>query len=280
MDATTLLVGVDDTDNVSSRGTGFLVQRLIAEIEAAGMARALGATHHQLLVDPAIPYTSHNSSACIAVVADEQTSTQDLIGFCGEFLESESAPGSDPGLVVATRQEWEAGDAAATLAHFGRSAKTQVLDYEAAVKLADTLGVHASGHGGTHGGIIGALAAVGLHLSGSDGFFLWMPGIRELEGRPTYDELRRLLPIDMARDLDGAEPDGADIVELVDWIRPVWTDSRAVLLILPALGDHPPAGSGAAVWRLAPRYLVRAFNEPSMPPGGQRNSGGRRGSRD
>jgi hypothetical protein len=261
----TVLIGVDDTDNVSSRGTGHLVQRLIVELEAAGVCVAIGATRHQLSDDPRIPSTSHNSSACIGVAMDDSTRRDRLIKLAGTFLETESAPGSDPGLVVADRATWSEPLDRDALVAFGRSAKTTVVDLDTARGLAGSCGVHASGHGGDSGGIIGALAAVGLHLSGSDGFFLWMPGIRELEGRMTYEQLRGRLPIDVALDPDGAEPASDDLIDLGDWVRPVWKDHRAVLLLWSASsaddldGDSVGRDTGRRVWRVAPRYIVRDY---------------------
>ena len=58
-------IGIDDTDNLESRGTGFRARQLAQDLQAAGIARLRGITRHQLCVSPEIPYTSHNSSACL-----------------------------------------------------------------------------------------------------------------------------------------------------------------------------------------------------------------------
>ena len=245
------LIGVDDTDNISSRGTGFLVQRLILALDEAGLGTALGATRHQLLVDDAIPYTSHNSSACIAWTGRPAVTTEDLARFCGQFLASQSAPGSDPGLVVAARPRWSQPPVRSALVGFGRRAKAQVVDQAGAREVAAGCGVHASGHGGDEGGVIGALAAVGLHLSGSDGFFLWMPGIRQLLGQATYAGLRAAVPIDRAQDEDGQEPAPEDRISLGDWVRPILSGGQAVLLVRRS-------GETTSDWVVAPRVVVRA----------------------
>lgn len=51
----------------------------------------------------------------------------------------------------------------------GLRAKREVLTKEHAYALARRLRVHLSEHGGTGGGIIGALAGIGLYLEGNDG---------------------------------------------------------------------------------------------------------------
>src|SRR4030088_11410 len=127
LEATNLLVGIDDTDNLVSSGTGQLVQRLVARLQALGVGTVLGATRHQLLVDPRIPYTSHNSSACIAMRADIGA-VERVVAYCAGFLAAQSAPGSDPGLAVVSSAAWSSDEARRTLVAFGRRAKLEVLD--------------------------------------------------------------------------------------------------------------------------------------------------------
>ena len=255
--STNVLIGVDDTDNLDTKGTGFLAQRLLAELEAAGLGTPLGATRHQLYIHPSIPYTSHNSSACIAWDGGPDPDAGGIVSLASRFLESESAPGSDPGLVVATRRAWSDPAVRTALSSFGKRAKREVLTLTMARELADNVGVHASGHGGTSGGIIGALAGVGLHLSGTDGLFLWMPGIRSLTGFTTYRELKASVPIDAARDPAGIEPDPEDTIDLGDWVRPILTGGRAILLLEPR--SAPAHGSpDRRKWEVARREIVKA----------------------
>jgi hypothetical protein len=114
-------------------------------------------------------------------------------------------------------------------------------------------GVRLSGHGGTEDGVIGALAAVGLHSSGNDGFFLWLEGIRSLRaGRYPIEDLLRALPVEDARTEDGERPGAGDLVQVAPWVRPLLADGQAVLLLEWAepRWDEPS-------WRTASRDLVR-----------------------
>ncbi|MFA5286400.1 MAG: hypothetical protein WC347_12460, partial [Smithellaceae bacterium] len=57
-------IGFDDTDVLNSDfGTGKLARRYEQMIPAA--CNVWGVVRQQLLMDPAIPYTSHNGSACV-----------------------------------------------------------------------------------------------------------------------------------------------------------------------------------------------------------------------
>jgi hypothetical protein len=260
-----LLIGIDDTDNLGTRGTGHLAERLLLALRHAGFGSATGATRHQLLVDPQIPYTSHNSSMCIGWDGEPGVDAEAIAGVAGPFLETASAPGSDPGLAIAVAENWSDPRCRQELVDFGHRAKREVLNRSAAFALAALCGVSLSAHGGDGGGVIGALAAVGLHLSGDDGRFRWMPGLRDLAGFLSYDELPSAVPITEARDPTGREPKGEDVIDLGDWVRPVLRGSRSVLLLqtqspveaAQALEATQRSGSVTATWVVLSRDVVK-----------------------
>lgn len=248
-----LLIGIDDTDDQFSPGTGRRARALLRELAEAGLGSEAGATRHQLLVDDRIPYTSHNSSACLAWRSpggDPHGVREAIIEFVARFLERVCPPAADPGLAVAVT----AGVAdVPALVDFGRRAKREVLQRAQAGRLAAELGVHLSGHGGTHDGVLGALAAVGLQLSGNDGLFITLPGLADLPYEATVDELLAKVPIDDVRDAVGRRPGPGEQVELGDWVRPVLLEGRAVLLLDPP--QELP--DGRRRWRTAPRAVVK-----------------------
>jgi hypothetical protein len=77
----TVFIGLDDTDNLESRGTGWLARDIAAELSAD--YPVVGVTRHQLLVDPRVPYTSHNSSAAITLDVDGQVNLPGLLNGYG-----------------------------------------------------------------------------------------------------------------------------------------------------------------------------------------------------
>src|SRR5512145_696306 len=219
------LIGIDDTDNLESRGTGYRVRQLADLLAEQALAQPLGITRHQLLVDPQIPYTSHNSSACLLVEADKKRKTA-LWGACREFLLRESAPGSDAGLCLA---EWESVNAC--LHAFGRRAKIVVLTQLEAEQTALDHEIRLEGLTGTHGGIIGALAAVGLRHEGNDGRFLWLPGLRDLSGNLSVAEICARGQIDGIRPITGANLASETLVKVGDWVRPILHGGQAILYV-------------------------------------------------
>ncbi len=241
-----ILIGIDDTDNLETHGTGRCARLLGEMLAAAGLAGIDGITRHQLLVDPRIPYTSHNSSACLTAQTRADRLPY-LIAVARSFLLRESAPGSDAGLCVA-----ESSRVTAAQQGFGQRAKREVLTIDQARELARHSPVTLEELTGTGGGIIGALAAVGLRAHGNDGRFLWLRGIRDISGVYTVEQLHQAISIDAVQTIGGVQIPQADRVELGSWIRPVLKSGRSVLLVERAPESH--------LWRVVDKEHVKQIS--------------------
>ena len=190
-----IYISIDDTDSLESPGSGHLAQMLARDLQQAGLiVSSSNITRHQLYFHDDIPYTSHNSAMCFSVDT-ESDAMGDIILYSQQFLEKQSAPGSDPGLCIAPA---ERGSDISSLVAFGSRAKTEVISKEEAYWLADQTGVHLSEHGGTGDGVIGALAGIALRLTGNDGRFRgWLDfgrignilHARELCSHPAVDQI-------------------------------------------------------------------------------------------
>ena len=235
MAAVRLLIGIDDTDNLESRGTGYRARQLGQRL-AGGDSRVRGISRHQLLVDDRIPYTSHNSAACLEL---ETVSARldSIVELAREFLQRESAAGSDAGLCVV-----QADRVTDEVMAFGRRAKAELVQLAGAYALAERSGLHLEGITGTHLGAIGALAAVGLRAEGNDGRVLWLEGLRELCGVWRVVDLLETLPVVAVETASGQAAGGEDRVDLGDWVRPILRKSRMVLLV-----ERPDVGQAIGV---------------------------------
>lgn len=217
------LIGIDDTDNLETRGTGHRVRQLADWLADHHFARPRSITRHQLLVDPRIPYTSHNSSACLSVETDH---ANDVWNAAREFLLQTSASGSDVGLCLG---EWD--DVTNEVASFGRRAKAEVLTMLEAQETALRFKVRCEGLTGTGCGIIGALAGVGLHREGNDGRFLWLPGLRELKGKYPVREVIVKGHIERVCTQDEYDLSSEVIVDVGEWVRPVLRNGKSTLFV-------------------------------------------------
>ncbi|MFQ5734361.1 MAG: ABC transporter substrate-binding protein [Planctomycetaceae bacterium] len=218
-----ILVGIDDTDIAGSRGTNQLAKAVVRELPAGW--RCLRIVRHQLLDDPRVPYTSKNGSASIALVHNGEERPDRLLDVFRRVMRDEFIEGSDPGLCAAT-------DVPPDVVEFGARCKTQLVTQDEARRIAAAAEIPLEGLGGTNGGVIGALAAVGLAATENDG------RIVQLGTRP--DDLTGVHSVETIRELDVDVRDAATHtnitqgrVDIGKKLRPNLRNGRATLFVQP-----------------------------------------------
>ncbi|WP_214021093.1 ABC transporter substrate-binding protein [Methanoculleus sp.] len=218
----TLYLGIDDTDTRESRGTGRLARMIAAEL--ARSYTVTGVTRHQLFVHPAVPYTSHNSSAVIHIREAENGIAADVFATAKELMLADFIEGSDPGICVAADRE-----IGSDLSLFGFSAKKSIVTQEQARSFARQAGILLEGLGGTEDGVIGALAGIGLAASGNDGRFVQKGATRDLRGTQTVAAILAS-GVDRVRTRDGTAVDEGT-VSLRKFPKPAFVGGEAVLFV-------------------------------------------------
>jgi len=219
-----IFIGIDDTDNLDTRGTGYQARSLGISLTESGLFQVQTITRHQLLVDPQIPYTSHNSSACLA--GETSTETSELAAHCIEFLIRESAFDSDAGLCIVAESELDQ-----EIIGFGRRAKKEVLKVEDTESITRRHKIFLKGLLNTRIGIIGALAAVGLRSWGNDGRLLWIPNLRETTGIFTVKDYLQRVAVDRITELNGKLLPQDTLINITEWSRPVMKHGQVTLIV-------------------------------------------------
>jgi len=238
-DLVKILIGIDDTDNLDTRGTGHHARMLGHSLGKAGLFEMRSVTRHQLLVDRRIPFTSHNSSACLAGVCTGNL--DDLINHAKEFLKRESAFDSDAGLCVALED-----DLTRAIVEFGKRAKHEILTANDAYRLIVNTSIYLEGFLNTKIGVIGSLAAVGLRAGGNDGRLLWSRNLRETTGDFQIRELLELVDIDRIVEKDLFVLDPSSVIRISDWCRPVMIGGKITLIAEKNLNNQPYAYESAS----------------------------------
>jgi hypothetical protein len=168
-------LAIDDTDIEGTRGTGRLARQIAGSLgECCAIA---GITRHQLLVHPAVPYTSHNSCAVIHIESSGDESAATIFARAQDLVLEDFIEGSDPGICIAAQAQ-----VTPELIAYGRRAKSELIGQDEARALARTCGIRLEGLGGTEDGVIGALAGIGLAASENDGRFVQRGMLRQLWG--------------------------------------------------------------------------------------------------
>jgi len=218
-------VGLDDTDNKDSRGTGFKSRELGKLIHEKNLGEVESISRHQLFVHDKIAYTSQNSSACLIVESDKG---EELKDFCEAYLIDVAEVGSDAGLCFAKKDQIND-----EILRWGRRAKKEILQKEEAYKLAEAAGMFLKGYTGEKIGVIGSLAGVGLRRGGNDGRNIWLSGheLRDLSGVYNIGELKNIINIESVTTKDGVEVSDNEKLEVGEWLRPPIKNNKNTVIV-------------------------------------------------
>ena len=219
-----IYVGIDDTDTLDSPGTNQLARQIVCRL--ADRLRCVSIVRHQLLFDPRVPYTSKNGSASIRFERLAPLTISDIIAAVRHTMQEWYVEGSDPGLVVTEQVPEE-------VTAYAVRCKHEIIEQREPRELAAKYGIHLEGLGGTEGGVIGALAAVGLIATENDG--------RVVQWQTWPDDLCGPTPIEVleqrgvcARRYDAQAQVIGGLVDVGKKLRPNLVAGSCVLWVEPA----------------------------------------------
>ena len=222
-----LLIAIDDTDNRDPGcvGTGRLARMLATHLTERGACKRANVTRHQHFVHPDIPFTSHNSSACL--LAEQVTAPREEVAErARQFLVDHPNAGANPGLVVV-----EPSAIPGWLLDFAKRTQREVVSLAEADQIAARLDGFVWSAGETGQGRIGALAAVALRGSGEDGRFIGLRGIRGLEGVMSVAEIIASSGVARVESLEGGALPPETRIHTQDWVRPALRGGEPVMRV-------------------------------------------------
>lgn len=230
------LLCIDDTDDISKQtSTGMIAELIAAAMKESGVVITEGVTRHQLLLDRNIEYTSHNSSMCIEAEGIREQYA-DIWETAVKILNEHSVSTSNPGMAFCIKESLNK-DQEKLLIDFGRRAKKEVLTLEEAAETARLSGVRLNAFGGTGAGQIGALAGIGLRLSGNDGTFRGKIKVSIPEQLYSCAELKNILPVYDIVGSDGAHLGPEEKIRLKKQIKLAYLNYKKVLVVKQVEGQ-------------------------------------------
>ena len=233
-----IYVGIDDTDIIGTPGTNQLARLILKRIGSAAQDAVI--CRHQLFFDPRVPYTSKNGSASIQLPHATSADLESLAETIRKVMLEWFVVGSDPGLCLAMESSEE-------IHSFSLRCKSEVITLDEARSVAARAGCYLEGLGGTEQGIIGALAAIGLIVSGNDGRVVhlnaWPYPEDNFSGLQTIDAIYAK-GIHQICELASNKPVTSGSVDVGKHLRPNWRGGRIVLYVNPVAESL-----AAAPWR-------------------------------
>lgn len=224
-------VGLDDTDNKDSRGTGYKSRQLGKLIVEKKIGEVESISRHQLFVHEKIAYTSQNSSACLIVKTEKY---DELQIFCTKYLIEAAEIGSDAGLCIARENQINE-----EILDWGKRAKKEILFKKEAYSLAKETGIFLEGYTGDKIGVIGSLAAIGLRKAGNDGRNIWLKGteLRDLKGAYKVSELKEIINIQTVITKEGGLVNDNDRIEVGEWLRPPIKNNKNTIIVEQSINN-------------------------------------------
>jgi hypothetical protein len=232
------LLGLDDTDMLDTPGTNKLALHLAQLLAPLATVRLMA--RHQLFFDPRVPYTSHNGSASLLLDVRDGLQINELADFLRPIIVRWCPIGSDPGFCIATSVPEE-------VVAFGKRCQCDVVTQEEAKALAAKHDLHLEAVGGTGGGIIGALAAVGLLATRNDGRVLHYGEIEQLPYDLTgYQKVAAICArgVEEIQRLDTGERIVDGTIKLGKRLRPNLRQGKIILFVMP----NGETDASAACW--------------------------------
>ncbi len=223
-----LYVCVDDTDDLTkSTSTGKIADMIAQRLVDLGGRLDLGVTRHQLLLHEDIDYTSHNSSMCM-VLDMEGAELSEVKKEAETILRENMAETSDPGLCICRLDQMVQPD---RLIAFGKRAQQEVIKKEEAYQLAREIGgTILEEYGGTGIGVIGALAGVGLRLSGCDGTFRGGKGSQHAGKSYSVSRWKTMMGIQQVLDFHGKELEDDQEIHVEKQLKLAMLDHKKTLI--------------------------------------------------
>jgi hypothetical protein len=231
-----IYIGIDDTDIEGGPGTGRVAKGLAQCLVSLGLCVSMGVSRHQLLIDKRVRCTTHNSSKGLALVTERPES--DFYDPAINYMKGCFVEGSDPGLCICPEEKINP-----EIIDYAVSSKTKLLCKQDPLNLAAKYDIFLKELGGDGGGIIGALASVGLRAGGNDGRLVDLKGIKEIKGLISVAEVLEKTDIIRVQDISGNVLRKEEIIDSRDWLRPSLVDGQPVLKVKSVVNQ-----TGDKVW--------------------------------
>jgi len=222
-----LFIGIDDTDSLTSKGTGEITKSLAKQIESNNLGKVVNITRHQLFLSKKIKYTNINNSACLEVTSCD---FEKLFSFCKEFITENCQKCSNTAIVFS-----DSNNISNDIVEFSLKSKKEIVSINEAVMLIKNNNLNVTFlNNNKKKGIIGALAAIGLRSTNNDGRVIWANGFEVPQMRGTYiaGEVYYQTHVDTIKTLDGYKiPTGSTIIYENKLSKPILENNVVTLLV-------------------------------------------------
>lgn len=244
-----IYVAIDDSRQLDGGKAGETAFLLGKYIEKRGWGKSAIPSRHRLYPNPATGCKKHNTARSLAADIDEQH-LADFIDYACTLVKSTGTPDSNAGLVIAIP---ELMDNPGELVQYAYQVKEEMIGKEEALKLVDRPGLYVFELNGSGNGIIGALAAAGLRMTGNDGQFRGK--LQVGSGEDYIARVREIIDetyVEQVKNMNFETLHDDEYVRMGEKVKVVLLDNQYTLMVFSTDIDHPK-------WQTSTTHMLRAF---------------------
>ncbi|MGI5921589.1 MAG: hypothetical protein ACOX6I_07615 [Syntrophomonadaceae bacterium] len=244
-----IYVAMDDLRQLDGGKAGATCSSLARAIEDKGWGICSLPSRHRLYPSPETNCKKHNTARSFSADIKKENLTE-LIDYACSMIREIVTPDSNTGLVIAVPEQMENID---ELIEYAYKAKEELVSKSEALEWGHKPGMFLFELNGSGRGIIGALAAAGLNMTGNDGQFR---GKLKLSNEEYYiatvKEIIEKTYVEQVKNMDFEIIGEDDTVRMGEKVKVVKLDHKYTLLVFPTEVDYPK-------WQTTTTNMLRIF---------------------
>ncbi|MEN6325898.1 MAG: hypothetical protein ABFD18_06795 [Syntrophomonas sp.] len=244
-----IYVALDDSRQLDGGKAGETASLMGKYIEARGWGRSTIPSRHRLYPHPETGCKKHNTARSLAADIDVQY-LNEFIDYACQLIISTGTGDSNAGLAIAVPELMENPD---ELIEYAYRVKEGLVSKDETLRLATQPGLYVFELNGTGKGIIGALAAVGLRMTGNDGQFRGK--LQVGTGEDYIASVKEIVDqtfVEQVKNMDFENISDLEYVRMGEKVKVVLLDNKYTLMVFPTELEHPK-------WQTSTTHMLRVF---------------------
>ncbi len=246
---TEIYFGMDGFRRCDGAGAGETASLIIQAIGENGWGQAGLLSRHRLYQHPDTGCRKHNTARSFSAQIDERYLSVFIDHACN-VLGSDSSPDSNTGLVIAMPERMSSAD---EIIAYASRVKEGLISRDETDRIVGKPGLYVFEISGDGKGIIGALAAAGLRMTGNDGQLRGKLQLGSGEGYiATIKEIVDNTYVEQVKNMDFENIDKDQYVRMGEKVKVVLLEHKCTLMVFPTELQYPR-------WQTSTTHMLRIF---------------------
>ncbi len=244
-----IYVGIDDFHSCDGAGAGETASLFTRVIEENRWGQAKLPSRHRLYQHPDTGCRKHNTARSFSAQIEEQYLPV-FIDYACKVVWRDSSPDSNAGLVIAIPERMTNTD---EIIAYASRVKEGLVSRDETNRMIGKPGLHVFVLSGNGKGIIGALAAAGLRMTGNDGQFRGKLQLGSGDGYiATVQEIMENTYVEQIKNMDLENIDKDQSVRMGEKVKVVLLENKYSLMVFPTELQYPR-------WQTSTTHMLRMF---------------------